>query len=439
MKTVIIGGVAAGMSTAAKLKRECPDEQIVVYEKSDEVSYGACGLPYYVSKENDDINRMRIRSVKDFQKAGIEVYIEHEVINVDPNKKEITIVHQGKQIKDTYDRLVVASGASPIILPIPGADHPKVFTLKTLEDGEKLRAAGDAAAHVAIIGGGYIGIELAEAFTTRNKKVSIIERFPDVLTIFDPEFSKIVADHLEECGVSLYLDQTVTAINERNGQLELITDKDKIVADLVVMSVGIRPNTGFLKNTGIEMLKNGAIITNERMETNIKDIYAAGDCSAIVHALTNQPAYIPLGTNANKQGRTLAEILAGHQKEFKQGLGSAMIKVIDLEVAKTGLSEKEAKDLGLDVITSMITSEDRAGYYPNATDVTIKVIADKKTRVLLGAQLVGKKNVALRMNPFAVAIDQQMTADRFSLVDFGYAPPFASTWDVMHIATSTLK
>ncbi len=439
MKTVIIGGVAAGMSTAAKLKRECPEEKIIVYEKTNEVSYGACGLPYYVSNENNDINRMRIRSVKDFKKAGIDVYIEHEVVNVNPDKKEITIIHQGKEIVDTYDRLVIATGASPIMLPIPGIDHPKVFTLKTLEDGEKLKKAGDVANHVAIIGGGYIGIELAEAFVTRNKKVSIIERLPEVLATFDFEFSNIVADHLKEKGVKLYLNQSVTAIYEQGNHLEIETDRESINADLIVMSVGIRPNTNFLKDTKIEMLKNGAIITNSKMETSIKDIYAAGDCSAIVHALTNKPAYIPLGTNANKQGRTLAEILAGQDKEFKQGLGSAMIKVIDLEVAKTGFSEKEALELGLDVITSTITSEDHAGYYPNPTDVTIKVIADKKTRVLLGAQLIGKKNVALRLNPFVVAIDQQMTADRFSLLDFGYAPPFASTWDVMHIATSTLK
>lgn len=439
MKTVIIGGVAAGMSAAAKLKRELKDEQIIVYEKTNEVSYGACGLPYYVSGENDDIDKMRIRSAEDFKKNGIDVYLNHEVVKVDPEQKTITIVHHDKRFEDTYDRLIVATGSSPIVLPIAGVDDPRVFTLKTLQDGEKLKAATQQATSVAIIGGGYIGLELAEAFLTQKKKVSIIERFPVVLATFDKEFSEMVASHLQENGVKLYLDQTVTEIKPHADHLTLITDQTQVDADIVVMSVGIRPNTSFLNNTKISMLPNGAIITDEKMRTNIPDIYAAGDCSTIVHAITKKPAYIPLGTNANKQGRVLAEILAGQDKKFDQGLGSAMIKIIDLEVAKTGLSEKEAKDHGLDVITSTVTSYDHAGYYPNPTDITIKIVADKKTRILLGAQLIGQKNAVLRMNPFVVAIDQKMTAEEFSLLDFGYAPPFAAPWDVMHIATSTLK
>ncbi len=439
MKTIIIGGVAGGMSTAAKLKRELKDEQVVVYEKTSEVSYGACGLPYYVSDENDDIDKMRIRSVKGFQKAGIEVYTNHEVIHVNPDKKEITVKNEEGTFTDSYDRLVIATGASPIIPLIPNADHPKVYQLKTLQDGEALKQASEEATSVAIIGGGYIGLELAEAFTTRNMKVSVVERLEHVLAIFDPEFSDMVEEHLIENGVDLYLSQSVTEIQEKDGKMILVTDKNEVEADIVVMSVGVSPNTKFLKDTNIEMLRNGAIASNEKMETNIKDIYAVGDCSTIIHMISKKPVHIPLGTNANKQGKVLAERLAGCDKVFEQGLGSAMIKIIDLEVAKTGLSEKEAFDLGLDVITNIITSSDRAGYYPNPTDITIKVVVDRKSRVLLGAQLIGEKNTALRMNPFAIAIDQKMTIDRFSLVDFGYAPPFASTWDVMHIATSTIK
>lgn len=439
MKTIIIGAVAGGMSTAAKLKREQKDSQITVYEKTKEVSYGACGLPYYISDENDDLNKLRIRTVEQFKESGIDVLINHEVIAVNPSKKEVTVQHNGTTFTDTYDNLVVATGASPIIIPIEGANHPKVHTLKSLEDGENLKAAAKDAETIAIIGGGYIGLELADAYVHLNKSVVIVERLPHVLTTFDTEFSDWVADHLKEKGVKVHLDETVTAILEKDNHLELVTDKGSVRADLVVMSVGIRPNTAFLKDTGIEMLSNGALVTNEKMETSIPHIYAAGDCSTIIHGITKQPMNIALGTNANKQGKVLAERLAGKDVIFDQSLGSTMIRILDLEVAKTGLGEAEAKDLEMDIITSTISANNHARYFPNPSKVTIKVVVDKKTRVILGAQLIGKHNVALRLNPFVVAIDQKMTVERFSLLDFGYAPPFASTWDVMHIAASTVK
>src|SRR5690554_2184403 len=212
MKTIIIGGVAGGMSTAAKLKRELKDEQVIVYEKTSEVSYGACGLPYYVSDENEDLDKMRIRSVEGFQKAGIQVHINHEVIHVDPENKQITVKNKEGEFIDSYDRLVIASGASPIVPPIPNADHPKVFQLKTLQDGKRLKQAADQAKSVAIIGGGYIGLELAEAFTTRKMKVSVVERLDHVLATFDPEFSEMVEEHLKENDVDLYLSQSVVEI-----------------------------------------------------------------------------------------------------------------------------------------------------------------------------------------------------------------------------------
>jgi NADPH-dependent 2,4-dienoyl-CoA reductase/sulfur reductase-like enzyme len=439
MKTIIIGAVAGGMSTAAKLKREQKDAQITVYEKTSEISYGACGLPYYVSDENDDLNKLRIRSVEEFAKSGIEVLTHHEVVSVDPIKKEVTVKNKDKTFTDTYDNLVVATGASPIIIPIEGATHPKVHTLKSLEDGKNLKEAAKDAQTIAIIGGGYIGLELADAFVLQHKKVVIIEMLPHLLTTFDTEFSNRVADHLKEKGVTLLLNETVEKILEKDNHLELVTDKSSVDADLVVMSVGIRPNTAFLKDTGIKMLRNGAIITDEKMETSIPDIYAAGDCSTIIHGITKEPMNIALGTNANKQGKTLAERLAGKDVTFTQSLGSTMIRILELEVAKTGLGEAEAKNLGMDIITSTITANDHASYFPNPSKITIKVVVDKQSRVLLGAQLIGKHNTALRLNPFVVAIDQKMTVERFSLLDFGYAPPFASTWDAMHIATATVK
>lgn len=439
MKIVIIGAVAGGMSTAAKLRREMKDAQIIVYEKTNEVSYGACGLPYYVSGENEDLNKLRIRSVDQFIKSGIDVHIEHEVIAVNPELKEVTVKHKDKTFTDSYDALVVATGASPIILPIEGADNPKVHILKSLEDGKNLKEAAKNTQTIAIIGGGYIGLELADAFTLQNKEVVIIERLPHVLTTFDTEFSDWVAAHLQEKGVKLHLNETVEKIIEEDNRLKLMTDKGSVVADLIVMSVGIRPSTAFLKDTGIKMLRNGALVTNEKMETSIPDVYAAGDCSTIIHAISKEPMNIALGTNANKQGKVLAERLAGKDVVFNQSLGSTMIRILELEVAKTGLGEAEAKALGMNVITSTITAKNHASYFPNPTDITIKLVVDQATHVILGAQLLGYEGVALRLNPFVVAIDQKMTVERFSLLDFGYSPPFASTWDAMHIAASTIK
>lgn len=439
MKTVIIGGVAAGMSVAAKLRREMPDAEILVYEKTKEISYGACGLPYYVSNDNPDINKMRIRSVEQMQESNIQVYIQHEVVEVDPNHKLIRGISPQGSFETSYDKLVVATGASPIILPIENAHHPKVFVLKSLEDGERLKQAAHHANKVAIIGGGYIGLELAEAFVTLKKQVTIIERLPAVIATFDLEFSQQVQQLLQDKGVNLALSETVTAIKEIATGLELVTDKQTIEADIVVMSVGIRPNTNFLEKTGIKRLANGAIITNKFMETSIKDIYAAGDCASVIHHLTNQPVYLPLGTNANKQGKILAEHLAGKDSFFETSLGTAMIKVIDLEVAKSGFSEAEAKKYGFTIKTATVTSRDRARYYPHGSPITIKLVVDAASDVILGVQLIGKKNVALRVNPFVVAMTMKMTAQDFTKLDFGYAPPFSSPYDVMHVAAAAIK
>lgn len=439
MKTVIVGGVAAGMSVAAKLKRELPDEHVIVFEKTQEVSYGACGLPYYVSGENPDLNKMRIRTVEEFIKSGIDVRTLHEVVDVQADKKCITVKSGDKTFVESYDRLVIATGASAIVPPLEGVDLPGVFTLKTLEDGEAIKSYLPKVNKVVIVGGGYIGLEVVEAMKTQGKEVVLIERLPRLLTTFDTSMSDEVLATLKRHQVDVRLNESVQSIKKDKEGLVVTSDLEEYPTDMVIFAVGVRPNTKFVKDTGIHLLSNGAIITDVHMRTNVKDIYAAGDCSSVIHFLTNKPQFLPLGTNANKQGKTLAEIFAGNDRSYHTSLGSSMIKIIDREFAKTGLGEEEALEHGFDIKTVTITGRDHAGYYPNPTAVTIKLVVNAVDHVILGAQLFGEKNVALRLNPFVVAITQKMTAEEFGTLDFGYAPPFASTWDVMHIAANAIK
>lgn len=439
MKIIIIGGVAAGMSAAAKLSRELPDAQVIVFEKTQEVSYAGCGLPYYVSGENDDINKLRIRTVDQFKKSGIDVRLGHSVIGLDAANKTVDVENESGVFQESYDRLIITTGATPIVPPIPGKDLPGVFVLKSLQDAMDIRDALKNVESVVIVGGGYIGLELVEAFVHQGKKVTVIERLDRVLTVFDNEFSEQVADYLTKSGIELRLKETATEIKKSDNELLVITDKGSKKAQMVVFAVGVRPSTAFLKDSGLEMIGNGAIVIDNQMRTNVEDVYAAGDCATVNHRVTGKVKYIPLATNANKQGKLIAEILAGKDKSYDQALGSAMIKILDLELAKTGIGESEAADYDGEIESVTITAGNHAHYYPNHGKVTIKLVVDKLSKVILGAQLIGAVGTALRVNPFVVAISVKMTASEFGGLDFGYAPPFASTWDVMHIAANAVK
>jgi NADPH-dependent 2,4-dienoyl-CoA reductase/sulfur reductase-like enzyme len=439
MKTIIIGGVAAGMSVAAKLKRELKDETIIVLEKTDTISYGACGLPYYVSGENSDITRMNIRSVKQMQDSGIDVRVFHEVTRVDPDAKKIYGRSPEGDFELDYDRCVIASGASPIVPNLTCTDPSKIFTLKTLQDGENLKSAFASSTRIGIIGGGYIGLELVEAAVHNQKEVVLIEKAERVLNTFDLEFSSMAYDELIRNNVEVYTSESLVDVVENHQGVKIITDKRELEVDIVVLALGVRPNTSFLKDTSVALASNGAVIVDTTMKTNVEDIYSAGDCSVVTHMITNEHRYLPLGTNANKQGRNLAEVLAGADSDYALALGSAMLRLCKLEFAKTGLSEQEAKAANLEFVTTFVTSHDHPRYYPNATDIHIKLVADANTGVLLGAQLAGEKNAALRSHAYSVAISARMSAKMYANLDLGYAPPFATTYDVTQIAAQTIK
>ncbi|MBS3971978.1 MAG: CoA-disulfide reductase [Erysipelotrichia bacterium] len=439
MKTIIIGGVAAGMSVAAKLRREVKDETIIVLEKTDTISYGACGLPYYVSGENPDITRMNIRSVQQMRDSGIDVRIFHEVTKLDPVAKKVFGHSPEGDFELEYDRCVIASGASPIVPKLSCQDTNKIFTLKTLNDGEKLKAAFASSKRIGIIGGGYIGLELVEAAVHNQKEVVLVEKADRVLNTFDGEFSKMAYEELIKNHVEVYTSESLVDVVNHEQGLKIITDQRTLEVDIVILALGVRPNTSFTKDSGIALASNGAVLVDTTMKTNVKDVYAAGDCSVVTHMITHDHRYLPLGTNANKQGRNLAEVLAGAESDYALALGSAMLRLCGLEFAKTGLSEQEAMAAKLDVVTTFVTSHDHPRYYPNATDIHIKLVADANTGILLGAQLAGEKNTALRSHAYSVAISARMSAKMYANLDLGYAPPFATTYDVTQIAAQTIK
>ena len=441
MKVIIIGGVAAGMSAASKIKRSLRDSEIIVFEKTNEVSYGACGLPYYISDVNNNEDLLRIRKAPEFISSGIDLRTNTEVIKVNFYDKSVNVRNNSNEDEytESYDKLVIATGASPIVPNIEGASIENVFTLKSIEDSNKIKNAVKNLKNVVIVGAGYIGMELVETFKAMNMNIRLIEMSDRILPAFDKEITDIVHEHLLDKGVKIHLSEQLEKIMEYNGKVKtVVTNKMEYEADCVVICVGVRPNTSFIGNE-LEKSKNGAILVNHNMETNIKDIYAGGDCACIYHKVLKKDLFIPLGTNANKQGKLIGEVICGKKINFKGVLGTAMAKIIDLEVACTGITEKQAILENISYSTTFVTAPNHAPYYPNPTNLSLKLIYDTKTRIVLGAQIVGTEGAALRINTLAACIYNEMTVEDMQYLDLGYAPPFASVWDVIHIAANSAK
>lgn len=444
MKVIIVGGVAAGMSAAAKLKRANKEAQITVYEKSRHVSFGACGLPYFVGNFFEDSQKMIARTVEQFNASGITVNIEHEVLNVDTDNKCITVKNllTGETFTDTYDKLMIATGASAIIPPINNVDLKHVYTLKSMEDGEALKHAmqNEALKRVAIVGAGFIGLEVVEAAKQYGKEVHVFQLNDRVLVdTFDKEITDLLEEELRTHDVHLHLSQTVTELVGDEAVTQIKTNDETFDVDIVVLTAGVRPNTSFLKDTKIEMLRNGALVIDHEGRTSIEDIYAAGDCASINHILKPEPAYIPLATVANKMGRIIGENLAGAHHTFNGSLASACLKVMNLEAGRTGLSEQEAMNLGINYKTVFITDMNQTSYYPGQSKINVKLIYNADTKVILGGQIVGRKDAVQRVNVLATAIFAGLTTDQLAMLDLCYAPPFARTWDVLNIAGSVAK
>lgn len=443
MKIIIIGAVAAGMSAAAKARRLDKNAEIIVYEKTDVVSFGACGLPYFVGNYFENKDEMIARSADKIIESGIDLKLFHEVIDVDFDKKEVVVknINTGDIFRNNYDKLMIATGASAKLLDINGINLKNIFTLKSLEDGVLLKEQilKNENKNIVILGAGFIGIEMAHAAHKLGKNVTIIQLNDRILQdTFDKEITDLLEEELLDKGINLKLSETVVEFKGTEKIEEVVTDKSTYKADIVVVAIGINPNTKFLENKNLNMDK-GAIIVDQFGMTNIEDVYAAGDCATIFNLVKQENTYTPLATGANKLGRVVGENLCGKNTKYIGSLGSSCIQVIDMEAGRTGITEKEASDLNLDYKTIFIKDKNQTSYYSGQEDIFVKLIYDKNTKVILGGQIVGKKGAVLRVDVLASAIYNKMTTEELAMLDLCYAPPFARTWDVLNIAGNVAK
>lgn len=444
MKIIIIGGTAAGMSAAAKVKRLQPEYDVLVFEKTPVVSLGACGLPYYVGDFFNDTERLIARTPEAFRKTGVELFTEHEVTDVDIEKRVVTVLDltTGQTHQETYDQLMVASGASPILPPIKNLDLKGVHTLKTLQDGQDIKqlATNEQVKEVVIVGAGFIGLELAEAMHRLGKHVRIIQLDNRVIPdAFDTEVTAIMEEELINQGIQLNLDEFVTELQGRDTVQQVITNKGVYPADLIIIATGVKPNTQFLPLDSFDTLGNGALVIDEFGKTSQPNIYSAGDCASVYHRVRKENVFIPLATTANKLGRLVGENLAGKELTFQGTLGSSAVQVMSLEAGRTGITEKEAIDLGVPYKTVWIHDKNQTDYYPGQSPIHVKLVYHAETKVLLGGQIIGAKGAVLRVDVLATAIQKEMTTDELGMLDLCYAPPFARTWDVLNVAGNVAK
>lgn len=444
MKIVIVGGIAAGMSAAAKARRISKDAEIIVYEMGDIISFGACGLPYYVGDFFEDPDFMIARSVEKMQASGIDVVVNHQVVSVSPEEKAIEVknLKNGVVFLQNYDKLMIATGANVIVPPFQNTHLENLFTLTKMEDGLEMKALAQSEdiKDVTIIGAGFIGIEVVEAMKNLGKHVRLIQRSSRVFNrLYDERITDLMQEELEAHGVELVFNEAVQGFKGERSVQKVITDKNSYETDLVVIATGFKPNTAFLEGSGIKTLDNGAVIVNHKGETNIDGIYAAGDCATVPHMITGKDVYIPLATGANKLGRVVGTNMAGGEAAYPGSLGSSCIKVMDYEAASTGLSENEAKAEGIDYSTVFIKDKNQTHYYPNQKDIYIKLVYEKESKVILGGEILGKNGAALRIDVIAMAIRAKMTTEDLGMMDFCYAPPISKTWDPLNVAGNAAK
>jgi len=379
------------------------------------------------------------------EKLNIKVKTGHHVSEIDLKARQIRIqpINGGGETLEPFDRLVIATGTMPIRPPVPGIDSEGVFGASSLDDGSRLSEALDRGGikRAVVVGGGYIGIEMAEALLTRGLKVSMVDMLPQVMGTLDPDIAALVADALTQAGAELYLGEKLEGFEEAKGRLAAVrTDKQVLAADLAVLGLGVRPKTGLAEEAGIPLGIRKAIEVNDRQETGEEGVWAVGDCAQSFHLVSKKPAWVAMGSVANKQGRVAGINIGGGDATFPGVVGTAITRFMDTEIARTGLQEREAEELGLDYVSRTITSHIRAAYYPDAGRVTIKLLAEKATGRLLGAQIVGTQGAAGRIDIPATALHAGLSVEDIINLDLGYSPPFSSVWDPIHIAArQTLK
>ena len=433
MKVVVVGGVAGGASAAARLRRLDESAEIIMFERGEYISFANCGLPYYIGGEITDRAALTLQTPQSFHsRFHVDVRINSEVTAIDPKAKQVTVRSKDRgEYTESYDKLILSPGAAPIRPPMEGADNERVFTLRNIPDTYKIRGYVEEQhpKSAVVVGGGYIGVEMAENLKNAGVDVTIVELADHVIAPLDYDMACDVHRYLKEKGVGLILQNGVQSIREEGGALRLTLSDGEIDTDLVIMAVGVRPDTALAKEAGLELNRRGAIVVDEHMLTSDPDIYAVGDAVEVTDFVTGEKAYIPLAGPANKQGRIAADNICGIPTTYKNTQGSAVLKIFDMTVATTGVNERAAKAAGLDYDKVYTFSNSHASYYPGSTGMSIKTLYEKGTGKILGAQIVGFDGVDKRCDVLATAIRAGMTAKDLTELELCYAPPFGSAKD----------
>ena len=442
-KLIVIGGVAAGPKAAAKARRCDPEMEIVLYQEEDAISYAGCGLPYYISGVIKERGELISRTPGKFALDGIRIKPHRRVEEIDLTKRVVVgrNLASDEAFTDPFDRLVIATGAQPIRPKIPGMDLGNVFYLRSIFDADQIlqHMGSEAVKSVVIVGGGYIGLEMAESLIHLQKRVTVVELAPQILTLFDEDLGSVLKQYMEKKGVQIFVSEGVKALRGEKGKVtHLRTELREIEADAVLMSLGIRPHVELAKRAGLRIGETGAIWVNERMETSVEGVYAAGDCAETTHLVTGGKTWIPLGSTANKQGRVVGINVCGGNATFPGVLGTTIFKAFDFNVAKTGLNLREAEEEGFQPIQAIVRGYDRAHYYPGKKESTLKVIADQKTGQVLGAEAIGEGPSDKFIDTVAMAVHARMTCEQLSLVDLCYAPPFSPVLSPVIVAANVL-
>ncbi len=440
MKVVIIGGVAGGASAAARLRRLDEQAEIVVFERSGYISYANCGLPYYIGGVIEDSEDLTLQMPESFfARFRVDMRVLHEVTAIHPERKTVTVknLKTGEEFDEPYDKLLLSPGAKPTRPRLPGVGLEKLFTLRTVEDTLRIREyiQSNHPRSAVLAGGGFIGLELAENLCELGMDVTIVQRPKQLMNPFDPDMAAFIHSEVRKHGVRLALGHTVEGFEEKdNGVDVLLAGEAPLHADMVVLAIGVTPDTALAREAGLELGLKGSIVVNDRMETSVPDIYAVGDAVQVKHYVTGNDAVISLAGPANKQGRIAADNICGGDSRYLGSQGSSVIKVFDLTAAATGINETGAKKAGLDVDTVVLSPMSHAGYYPGGKLMTMKVVFEKGTFRLLGAQIVGYEGVDKRIDVLAAAIHAGMTAIQLKDLDLAYAPPYSSAKDPVNMA-----
>lgn len=443
-KLVIIGGDAAGMTAASKVRREQPEREIVVFEKSDYTSYSACGIPYFVSEKVKTYEELIVRSPETFRnKYNIDVRTQHLVLEVNTDNKKIKVLNkkEDKEFWESYDQLLIATGGKAFCPDVKGYDSENVFGVTTLKSGINIECYIEEKKpkNAVIVGGGYIGLEMAEALLERGLEVTMINRSEQVMNTLDPDMGELVSDAMKGLGVKLFVNEELTGFEVNEGKVTaVISNKKSIPADMVILGMGSSPNTAFLKNSKIELGIKGAIKVNSQQKTNVTDVWAAGDCAETHHLVSKEHVYIALGTIANKTGLVAGSSIAGEKSVFPGVVGTAVCKVCRYEVARTGLLEKQLKKLNIEYAATKIESRTRAHYYPGSKKIVVKLLAEKNSGRLLGGQIIGEEGAAKRIDVLATALTHNLTLQNIIDLDLSYAPPFSPVWDPVQTAARKL-